>query len=307
MSENLRSILSCLDSTLSPHWSYFQVRMWPDSQLDQSLKSGLFVPAPVYSPATCTQCGSPADVVECASSETEVWCKCEACGPHRVPVDQAGGWRLAVGRFLELLNAALGNAGRPLELVRDRIWRLTQWHCAGASRNTYLARGLARRDAREVIEQARFPSGSVVFVPTQFPRRELQIEPLPRLISLVDALSWAGNALALDKPYIEMQLAAAAAGAGKHVPAVSRRSSRLSTIEALKRELVEHLRSARDHALDAQRRGGEAELLPRPTQERLARQLGVSKATVCRCLEDPSARELRRLWEAAGDLGRLMT
>ncbi|MHB0960894.1 MAG: DNA methyltransferase [Pirellulaceae bacterium] len=47
--------------------------------------------------------------------------------------------------------------------------------------------------------------------------------------------------------------------------------SRLVVIEMLTREMQEHLRAARDHAVDTQDRTGTPQLLPRPQRDFLAR------------------------------------
>ncbi|WP_168566042.1 MarR family transcriptional regulator [Crateriforma spongiae] len=74
-----------------------------------------------------------------------------------------------------------------------------------------------------------------------------------------------------------------------------RRSSRTAKIELLVRELTLHLRSAADLA------HASGELLPRPTQQELARRTGISKSDVSRCIKDPSANQLRLLWQTADD------
>src|SRR3712207_9375640 len=51
---------------------------------------------------------------------------------------------------------------------------------------------------------------------------------------------------------------------------------------------------------------GAAALLPRPLQRDLARQAGMSEADVSRCLSDPAADLLRRLWAVAEGLGLVL-
>ena len=83
---------------------------------------------------------------------------------------------------------------------------------------------------------------------------------------------------------------------------IRKRSYRATHIELLEKELVEHIKAARDHAW-AEIDGGKApQLLPRPLKIELANRANIKKWTACRCFNDPSAHQLRLLWETAGDL-----
>ena len=75
---------------------------------------------------------------------------------------------------------------------------------------------------------------------------------------------------------------------------------------ALKTALREHLVAARDHAFATLDRDRSPELLPRPTQKLLAKQLHLSRSAVCRALADGSDKELAILWEAACHLDQVM-
>lgn len=89
-------------------------------------------------------------------------------------------------------------------------------------------------------------------------------------------------------------------------PALPKRAQRARNIERIKAELVEHIKSAADHARAAIAAGREAELLPRPTKAELGRRLGLGRWVVSRCFSDPLARELRMLWEMADDLEAIL-
>jgi hypothetical protein len=101
-------------------------------------------------------------------------------------------------------------------------------------------------------------------------------------------------------------LAAIPAARGAERPPLPKRASRAALIEALQKALEEHLRAARDYAVTTMDRDGTPELLPRPTLELLARQLGVHKSSISRCLEDRTAGQVRLLWDVAADLDRLL-
>lgn len=305
MPENLRSILRGLDFGRSI-WKFTEIELWPEGELEHCIAQGLFVPDEPSEQVPCRQCGELADVHLSTSPLTAgtAGLSCE-CGPDRVPLLWVSCWRLAFSRFQNRLSGAIGIDDNWHEVVRDRVWRLGKWHVAGASRNVYMARQLRRVDTFQVFQQARFPAGSVVFVPSQMPSPELRIEPVPMLIPLVDVLRWDGDGFALDKAHVEDQLRAAADASDDNAD-VRKRDSRFSAIGLLKQELVEHLRSARDYAVETRQRRGTPELLPRPTREQLAKRAGVHRTTVTRCLEDGSAPELLSLWNLAADLDQIL-
>jgi len=80
-----------------------------------------------------------------------------------------------------------------------------------------------------------------------------------------------------------------------------KRETRATAIDGLKRELREHLRSAKAHC-HATAVQGEPKLLPRPERQDLAKRLGVSKATVTRCLNNEPDAELKLLWTGAENI-----
>ncbi|MEW4530625.1 hypothetical protein [Maioricimonas sp. JC845] len=88
---------------------------------------------------------------------------------------------------------------------------------------------------------------------------------------------------------------------------VRKRADRAANIEALKKELIEHIRAARDHAQSAVDFGREAELLPRPSRRELAERVGITESAASRCFSDPAATELNLLWNTADDLKAVMT
>lgn len=87
-------------------------------------------------------------------------------------------------------------------------------------------------------------------------------------------------------------------------PAKKKRAERATGIETLKKELVEHIRSARDNAQEALDRDVKPTLLPRPRKQELAQRAGVRPHTVRRCFSDSA--ELRHLWTLAADLGAIL-
>jgi len=85
-----------------------------------------------------------------------------------------------------------------------------------------------------------------------------------------------------------------------------KRASRTFAIDAIKRALKEHLRAARDHAYATNDQGIGPQLLPRPTQKQLAKQLNLHTSTVSRAIKDPSDKEIKILWDGAKNIEMIM-
>ncbi len=83
-----------------------------------------------------------------------------------------------------------------------------------------------------------------------------------------------------------------------------KRSGRAAKIEAVRQELVEHIRSARDHAHSLKQTGRQPHLLKRPTKAELARRADVKDYDVTRCFRDDP--QIRLLWNMADDLDQVM-
>jgi hypothetical protein len=83
-----------------------------------------------------------------------------------------------------------------------------------------------------------------------------------------------------------------------------RRADRAAKIEAIKNELVAHIRAARDHAFTFMQSNREPRLLERPNKSELARRAGIKRYDLTRCFDDDP--QLKQLWHIAGDLELVM-
>jgi len=87
-------------------------------------------------------------------------------------------------------------------------------------------------------------------------------------------------------------------------PSAKKRAPRAAAIETLKKELIKHIRAARDHAQSAVDCRAEPSLLERPSKRLLGSLAGVKPWTVTRCFDD--SKELELLWRIAGSLEDVM-
>ncbi|MBC8426072.1 hypothetical protein H8E07_18310, partial [bacterium] len=85
-----------------------------------------------------------------------------------------------------------------------------------------------------------------------------------------------------------------------------KRANRAANIEAIKTELIEHIKSCRDHAHTLAQADRQPELLPLPSKAELGRRVKLARHTVSNCFRDKQARELEVLYRIAGDLDQVM-
>lgn len=312
MSDGLFKVLASAEGVYPPVFTFDAVEQWPDGELDRCVGAGLVRPGRPAQFLTCFECGETEEVVlveDSVTKEPHAYTRCAEVGPVEIPLERFRQWETSYEQLMGAVFSGIQLVGNRDEIIRDRVWRLGTARWAGAARNVYFARGLHRRDGWRVINQAKPTPRSVVFVPARMPEEDSRIEVMPFVIPLTVVLSWESSSLRFDQEYVEAEISDAVArldGKSDEKPRPAPRGARLAVIEALTREMQEHLRSARDHAVDTLDRTGTPQLLPRPLKDFLAKKLGVHKSSVTRAFNDEEARELRFLWELAADLDRIL-
>jgi len=312
MSKSLMRLLRLADYSTRVELPYDDIARWPDGEFDRSLKAGLLTPGQPAHSLVCEECGETEDVVLMPSivePPAVPYLRCGLVGPYRIYAERLQRWQMSIPQLMNAVFGGLDLVGNREEIVRLRLWRLGKARWAGALWTVYFGRALHCRDAWQIINRSAMPARSVLFVPSKAIQADVRVERMPLMFGLDTLVSWNGDQLHFDIAQVEQHLALELA-ASQFLPTakpVPKRGSRTALIESLRQELEDHLRSARDYALETQQRSGTPELLPRPTMEFLAKRLGVNKSTVSRCLEDDSASDLRLLWEIAGDLDRLLS
>jgi hypothetical protein len=305
-------LLRLADYTTVIETQFDEVAGWPAGELDRFLNAGLLKPSESAHSLVCEECGEIEDVVlmeSIVSPPLVPYLRCGLVGPYRIGNERLQRWQMSITQLIDAAFRSLELVGSREEIARMRMWRLGRARWAGTQWTIYFGRAMHCRDAWQIINQAAMPVRSVLFAPSKAIQADIRIERMPVMFGLDTVLSWMGNDLHFDHAQVEQHLAVELK-AGETLPAakpIPKRGSRTALIESLRRELEEHLRSARDYAEETLDRTGSPDLLPRPTMEFLARRQGVSKSTVSRCLEDASAGELRLLWDVAADLDRLMS
>ncbi len=148
---------------------------------------------------------------------------------------------------------------------------------------------------------------AILFVPTEVGSGRWQEAVKNLVLALETTLLLDETTIDFDTAYVESRIVDAGLASnstGYHQ--TKKRAGRAANIELLTKEIIAHLRAAKNYAYAKKELTGQPELLPRPTQKSLGKRVGLSDSDVSRCLNDPTARELKLYWDTAGDLDHIM-
>lgn len=288
-----------------------QVANWPAGDLEHWLARDVLQP---ISPARCLPClgcgGEHREEIvfltDPGTGSTRAYLPCSLCGPSEIAPAALRRWRVDLEGLFAAVFAGIVTPLRITALVPGRLWRVGKSRVPAGEFSVFAARQLHRRDSTETLARARISSRAVVLALAHWPVQTATI-PGPLILPLTTLVAFTSGCVRFDREQVADRLAERPQDRG-HIgkrPA-RKRASRAADIAALTKEMREHLRTARDYAFSNRNRTGQPQLLPRPTQEELARRIGASQWTVSRCLNDPEARELDFLWNLAVDLERLL-
>lgn len=241
------------------------------------------------------------------TGQTSLWLPCRECGLVEVSGDALRRWTLDLATFAAGVARAVGARGDPQPFADGRGWFLGRGTWAKRSHEVFLLRAVHAERVPLLRERLATHPKAVVFAAT--PEDAAAWGPHAgdqRVVVLDSILSFDGE-LRCDVAAVEslLQPEPVAVKASGPRP-TTRRATLLTKIDRLKSELIAHIRAAKRFAYDTAERTGEAKLLPRPTKSKLAELAGLKPHDVTRCFADASGRELRLLWEMAGDLEQIM-
>lgn len=257
--------------------------------------------------ANCTECGERCRVTYIADTDGKQHghIHCRECGIIAVPASALERWEI---NTCGLLTAALGGVNLSLqERVAGQLWQVGKANWSGRSRDVWFARAYRRSAVAAAVEQLKRWPKAVVFAPTEAGAGRWRDAGGNLVIALESALSFSAGGILLDVEYVEGRIVDAGMGPDSTAPRrPKKRGERAANIEKLEKEMIQHLRAARDHAHATQDQTGEPKLLPRPTQKELGERVSLSESDVSRCLNDETARELKLYWAAAADIHQVM-
>jgi hypothetical protein len=257
--------------------------------------------------ANCTECGERCRVnhISDESGGKYGFIHCRDCGIAQVPAHFLDRWKIDTGRFLA---AAFRGVNLSLqERVPGQLWQVGKANWAGRSRDVWFARAFRRDHAAVAVKELARRPKAILFAPTEAGAGRWQETTKNLVLALETTLSFDNGTIGFDSAYVESRIVDAGLGADSVATRrPKKRAGRTANIESLRKEMIEHLRAARDHAFAKQDQTGEPELLPRPTQKALGKRVGLSESDVSRCLKDEEAGELQLYWNTALDLGQIM-
>ncbi len=230
---------------------------------------------------------------------------CPNCGS--VPIDPGalGRWSVDVPCLLAAAFRAAGGRVGIDAVVPGHLWFVGSATWLGRSRQAYFARFVHGAPRAAVLAALKPHPRAVLFHPTERAvRMWVGATPNP-VVALESVVSLTPAGLAFDAAVVESRLVDAGFGEPKATPP-RKREERAAKIEALVRELQQHLRDAHEHAVVTSKTPSGAQLLPRPTQKELAARCGLTETDVSRCLEDPQAKLLQLCWKAAADIAQVL-
>lgn len=290
-----------------PCFSYDELARWPKGSFEVLRDLGVLREADPAKRVECDACSdrhlSEVIPINYPDGQTRFFIPCPENGRIEIPRDRLRQWAVDFNPLIRLLAEELKANAAPAEVMPGRLWNLGRMPFGGRSKQIWVARGLCWPDAHLLMNQ--FPQGKsvVLFLLGQRPGNDFLKLDSEAIFELRDLFVLTGGQfhfdLAENPP--DTSLNEAPAPYNK----MRRKDSRAGNIQALKRELQEHMRAARDHAYTTYKVRGTMELLPRPEGRHLAKAIGVVPSTVSRILNSAADLELRLLWEAALDLQKV--
>lgn len=272
------------------------------------LETELLRPVQAASYARCRGCDELAESQQlfAPNGTPHTYLCCLECGPSEIDPRLLRRWRIDVPSCLRLAFTPIISALKPAELLADQLWRIgrptihgRRWELVFA-RHPDRYRDEAPRDA--LLKQP----ASIVITPREADATAWS-QRLPNICLALEAFTTLeAGALHVDASLFAELLAQRPTSIGAKPSPRRRRADFAGKIDRLRDVLKEHVKAARDHALDSQTRMGTPELLPFPTNRWLAKQAGIRNYEVTRCFQDKEARELHFLRDVAQNLNRLL-
>ena len=253
--------------------------------------------------ADCTECGQrcPVDYIPDRNGGQAGFIHCD-CGIAPVPDHLLRRWQIDTRALLAAVFSGIRLSVD--ERVAGRLWQVGKANWAGRPREVWFARAFR---ATAALDMLRSRPKAIVFAPTEIGAERWCQATGNLVIALDSTLSIDCGSIVFDSEYVEGRIVDAGLGPDAvSKRRVKRRADRTAKIELLKKELIQHLQAARDHAFETLHRIGQPQLLPRPLRKELGALTGLRKYDVTKCFQDPESRELNLYWDIALDLEQIM-
>ncbi|WP_442511609.1 hypothetical protein SH528x_003291 [Novipirellula sp. SH528] len=221
-------------------------------------------------------------------------------GSTRLPRDQTDQLKIDTATLLQKLFA--GSRTKIHPIVGERLWSIGRHTIGSRSRELQFVRSIVPRHVDEIASQLVTHPKAILFTPTKGSAAFWQTRVPCVTIALEQVVSMSGSTHTVDWQAVEDLLGGQTRTDKEPRKQRQKRGTRTANIERLRDELKRHLYAAADHAVATAESDAGITLLPRPSKTQLAKLSGLSKSDVTRCFADPTANELRLLWQTADDL-----
>jgi hypothetical protein len=272
------------------------------------LETELLRPAQAASCARCRGCDELAESQQlfALNGTPHTYLCCPVCGPSEIDPRLLRRWRIDVPSCLRLAFTPIITALKPVELLTNQLWRIGRPTIHGRRWELVFARHPDRYQDEAAQNTLLKQPASIVITPREADAIAWS-QRLPNICLALEAFTTLeAGALHVDASLFVELLAQRPTSIGVKLSPRRRRADFAGKIDRLRDVLKEHVKAARDHALDSQARTGTPELLPFPTNRWLAKQAGIRNYEVTRCFQDEEARELHFLRDVSQNLSRLL-
>lgn len=254
----------------------------------------------------CSECHDHTEIVFTTNRDgvSFAYARCD-CGLNQLTTDQYQ--RLAINPDLLLASIFRQHRIELSEVVPKLLWNVGRATWNQRAHSIWFARRCDRRSILQARPRLESRPKTILFVPTLLAADCWADQVANPVIALEPYLDWCDNDFCLDNEAIAARVDQWLSSCEPATKPKPKRASRAANIEALRKELIQHLKSAADHAHDTLDRTGEPQLLPRPRQKDLAARSQMSPSDVTRCLQDTSAKELQMLWKMANNLDEVLS
>ncbi|MCL2623876.1 MAG: hypothetical protein FWD31_09435 [Planctomycetaceae bacterium] len=217
---------------------------------------------------------------------------CAFCGLVPIKNSDLKQWRVHAESFAKSFIHAMKIQGQISTIIPDQLWYLGR----RGNRQYVFARSLGMQMQEGLMAAlSKYPKATIVTASESLMSHLQKTLPNPCIaLACVASLNEDGS-LSLDESLLEEQSPESTQKPRK------RRGERAAKIELLEQAMKDHVIAAYDYMQDTASRG-EIKLLPRPSQELLAKMTQMQQPDVSRCMNDPEGKILRLIWEKSQTL-----
>jgi len=267
----------------------------PDIPLEQGEQIGLLIPMAQADRLSCRHCSGGNSLLtsfDDKDGNIVYGILCAECGAERIDVSELRRWRVHYEELGWRFAKAAKVQGEMTPIICNQAW-----HLGRRGNHSYIfVRYAGDSQLAALIALLKQHLKATIVVATSRFMTELQNQLPNRCIALeLSATFSEDGSMILDESALGDNQSETAKKPRK------RRGERAAKIELLEQAMKDHVFAAYDYMKDTAGRG-EIKLLPRPSQELLAKMTQMQQPDVSRCMNDSEGKILRLIWEKSQTL-----